>query len=87
MSESDILDESLFTVLGGGHNTLNTSSQESCNLPARVREFEKGLLENAMLRCKSTREMAEYLGINQSTVVRKLKKYRLSRQMMQNSIA
>jgi DNA-binding protein Fis len=40
--------------------------------------FEKNLLKNAMMNFKTTREMARFLGINQSTVVRKIKKHDLA---------
>ena len=48
------------------------------NLLDGVYAAEKDILEKAMVRCKSTREMARFLGISQPTVVRKIKKYRLS---------
>ncbi|MEX1326053.1 MAG: hypothetical protein AB1Z29_04575 [Desulfobacterales bacterium] len=32
------------------------------------------------MQCESTREIAKYLGISQPSVVRKLKKYGISRQ-------
>jgi DNA-binding NtrC family response regulator len=40
--------------------------------------FEKKLLQNAMTDFKVTREIARFLGINQSTVVRKMKKHDLA---------
>jgi DNA-binding NtrC family response regulator len=40
--------------------------------------FEKRLLQNAMTDFKTTRELARFLQINQSTVVRKLKKHDLA---------
>ena len=39
---------------------------------------ERELLEKALSRFKTTRELARHLGISQPTVVRKLKKYELS---------
>lgn len=47
------------------------------HLPAYLDEIEKRILRLAMARCKTTREMAECLGVNQSTIVRKLKKHNL----------
>ena len=41
-------------------------------------EFERNKLEQALARFDSTRDLAEHLGISQSTVVRKLKKHGLS---------
>ncbi|MCK4258224.1 MAG: sigma 54-interacting transcriptional regulator [Halanaerobiales bacterium] len=44
-------------------------------LEEAVTEVEKKLLQLVKKSCKSTYEMAEKLGVNQSTVVRKMKKY------------
>lgn len=44
-------------------------------LPDAQEEMERQLLYMARLRCTSTRHMAELLGVNQSTVVRKLQRY------------
>lgn len=46
-----------------------------CPLDEAVRELERQLLEKAFERYGNTYQMAEALGINQSTVVRKMKKY------------
>lgn len=43
-----------------------------------VEETEKNLLVHAIQHCKSTREMAVILGISQSSVVKKMRKYGLS---------
>ena len=40
-----------------------------------MEQYERQLLLAASERCSSTREMAARLKVNQSTVVRKLKKY------------
>lgn len=45
---------------------------------AKLQEMESQILQNAFKRCKSTREIAKYLGISQPSVVRKLKKYGIS---------
>lgn len=42
-----------------------------------LEEVEKKLLMEAINRCSTTREMAKYLKVNQSTIVRKLQKYGL----------
>lgn len=52
-------------------------------LTDQIFDVEKEILQNAMACCKSTREMARYLKISQPTVVRKLKKHRLYRGLMQ----
>lgn len=55
------------------------SAQESVtDLNLAVRQLEIRLLEQARNACGSTREMARYLHIDQSTVVRKLHKYGLT---------
>lgn len=50
----------------------HTSLQEA------VEEVEKRWLKRAFKQFKTTYEMAEYLGLSQSTVVRKLKKYNIN---------
>jgi transcriptional regulator with PAS, ATPase and Fis domain len=40
-------------------------------------EVERRILEAAMQRCKTTREAARILGVNQSTIVRKLNRYKI----------
>ncbi|MFC7391428.1 sigma-54 interaction domain-containing protein [Scopulibacillus cellulosilyticus] len=47
------------------------------NLMEYIAENEKRLLIKAMKQCKTTREMAKCLGVNQSTIVRKMQKYNL----------
>jgi PAS domain S-box-containing protein len=86
MSDNDVLDKFMLARLRGGPKKLKELSEGKYGLINRVREFERDLLESALLECKTTREMADSLGINQSTVVRKLKKYDLSGPSMQGSI-
>lgn len=80
MSESDNLDKILLEAVGmaadatGGNNLAN---QYPSNLPEAVDKLEKELLMQAIEHCKTTRQMAEYLGISQPTVVRKMKHYGL----------
>lgn len=47
------------------------------SLPDAVAELERRLLVNALLRYRTTREIAAALGVNQSTIVRKLRAYGL----------
>jgi PAS domain S-box-containing protein len=47
-------------------------------LEQQVNAFEKSILLEAKKRCKNTREMAGHLGINQATVVRKMKKHNIA---------
>lgn len=46
-------------------------------LKTAVEEVEKKLLENALQKYSTTREIANALGVNQSTIVRKINKYGL----------
>jgi len=49
------------------------------SLPQLMDDVESRVLKNAYERCNSTTEMAKYLGVSQPTVVRKLKKYNISK--------
>ena len=55
-------------------NLTNASSK----LNVKLKETELKMLKTAFMQCKSTREIARYLGISQPSVVRKLKKYGIS---------
>lgn len=50
------------------------------NLKMIMEHIEKWMILKAQKECKSTYEMAEYLGISQPSVIRKLKKYKEDRQ-------
>ena len=81
MSETDSLDDYILrnfkkSVLEQTDSNQKADSQ--MNLIEQTGAFEKRLLQNAMTNFKTTREMAGFLGINQSTVVRKMKKYDLA---------
>ncbi len=81
MSEMDSLDDYILrnlktSVLEQSDYSQKFGSQMS--LPEETSAFEKKLLQNAMTNFKTTREMAGFLGINQSTVVRKMKKHDLA---------
>ena len=64
------------TLLGQIPTGQEPGSQMS--LTEETLAYEKRILQNAMTRHKTTREMARFLRINQSTVVRKMKKHDLS---------
>jgi len=81
MSETDSLDEYILRdfkkpALEQTHDGQKPGSKMS--LIEETLAFEKNLLKNAMMNFKTTREMARFLGINQSTVVRKIKKHGLA---------
>lgn len=49
-----------------------------CTIKDATEQLEKQLLKKAYDKYRNTYRMAEVLGINQSTVVRKMKKYRIN---------
>lgn len=63
------------------HEEISTDTNEykflRSSLQESLEEVEKSWLLRAFRRCKSTYEMAEYLGLSQPTVVRRLKKYNI----------
>ncbi|OLS38087.1 Fis family transcriptional regulator [Alkalihalophilus pseudofirmus] len=74
------------------HNSMEEStasqSNEAINASTykeAMAQVEKHWLEHAIKQCKTTYEMAELLGLSQSTVVRKLHKYNLNSKMHLNS--
>jgi PAS domain S-box-containing protein len=54
-----------------------TMERDSMSLPEASEELEKLMLIRAMAFCKTTREISKFLQVNQSTVVRKMKKHGL----------
>ncbi len=57
---------------------INTvAMNEELNLQESLEALEKIIIERARDKFKTTREIAEYLQVNQSTIVRKLQKYNL----------
>jgi TyrR family helix-turn-helix protein len=84
LSEDRNLDEFIQKSLGyepaeGRQTTANRTVAQSI-LAVKLKETESKILKTAFIQCKSTREIAKYLGISQPSVVRKLKKYGISRQ-------
>ncbi len=81
MSETDSLDEYILRNLkkpAFEHIEDGQKPGTQMSLIAETHAYEKRLLQNAMASYKTTREMARFLGINQSTVVRKMKKHDLA---------
>lgn len=56
-------------------SVLETFEHRGLTLQEALREVEKNWLTRAYRQYKTTYEMAQYLGVSQSTVVRRLKKY------------
>ena len=80
MSEDDVIDDAILTCLETKCSNQSNSAHRSdntCSLIEKTRIFEKDLIKSALTHAKSTREMARCLGISQSAVVKKLKKYSL----------
>ncbi len=76
MSETDILDEHvLATVSGGTQSPSATDGDARGRLTDEIVTREREMLKTAMAHCRSTREMARYLGVSQPTVVRKLRRH------------
>jgi transcriptional regulator with PAS, ATPase and Fis domain len=81
MSETDSLDDYILRNLKTSILEQSDYGQKPGSQMSLIEEtsaFEKRLLQNAMTNFKTTREMAGFLGVNQSTVVRKMKKHDLS---------
>jgi len=79
MSESEVLDDFIITTIGTDYDKLNEPYNNNCNLIEKIRNVERELLKDALVHNRTTRDMASYLGISQSAVVKKLKKYRLTK--------
>ncbi|MEN6483363.1 MAG: sigma 54-interacting transcriptional regulator [Syntrophobacteraceae bacterium] len=81
MSDQDVLDDFVIAGLGimrekGARRTAERGERTS--LADGLRDLERRTIESALLKCKSTRELAKVLGVSQPTVVRKLRKYGFS---------
>jgi PAS domain S-box-containing protein len=78
--------DELVKIIPAGRNKLKHEERTPTDIkPKGVRgineemfEFEHKMLQKALLKSDSTRDLADYLRISQSTVVRKLKKHGLS---------
>jgi len=83
LSEERNLDEFIQKSLGYETSeeiqTIANRTAVPSILTVKLKETESKILKTAFMQCKSTREIAKYLGISQPSVVRKLKKYGISR--------
>ena len=57
--------------------TQRLAEDGTMHLQTAIDYLERNMLENAIKQCRTTTEVGNLLGINQSTVVRKIKKYGL----------
>ena len=72
LSQLDLIDVDFLTE--GNHKESPTESTAS-NLKDVLNETEKNLILRVYEECKSTRKAAKILGVDQSTIVKKMKKY------------
>lgn len=83
LSEKHTIDEFLIAKLQEtkGEQMLN-SQHASVNMPfslsSKVNAFEKQLISDAVLECRSTNDLARILDISQATAFRKMRKHGLS---------
>jgi len=81
MSDRDELDTFIGRNIEWGMNPWSGpdgQERQEISLVDEIDATERDILEKAMARCKSTREMARYLKVSQPTVVRKIRKHGLS---------
>jgi TyrR family helix-turn-helix protein len=81
MGESEMLDGFLERSLDAARTTALPPSGPSPagqRLADEVNAFEREILKRAIRQCRTTRELSTALGVSQPTVVRKMKKYKLS---------
>nr|WP_304214884.1 sigma 54-interacting transcriptional regulator [Fredinandcohnia onubensis] len=65
---------------------LSVLALKNKTLPEIMEEVEAQVLKGAFERCNSTTEMSRYLGVSQPTIVRKLKKYGITRESVVNEL-
>ena len=78
MSDDDDLTEAISEALAG-EGLLNAPAPSPRPLAQSTEQASIRRLREAMALCRTTREMAAHLGVSQATVVRKLKRYGLTR--------
>jgi len=83
LSENDVLDGFVADSIGAGDKTAGKETKSLAGLPYpirlqdKVQGLEKEILSDAFRRFKSTRKIAQNLGTSQSSVMRKMQKYRI----------
>ena len=73
LSHLDLVDVDFLTK--GAHNKSSFKEPTTLNLRDVLDETEKNLILRVYHECKSTRKAATILGVDQSTIVKKMKKY------------
>ena len=79
----DVLIQRILSESFGSTGKIYSSPTLQRNLTDLLLEFEKEVLKSAMLKCKTTHELAGDLGISQPTAFRKLKKHGLAFKIIQ----
>ena len=79
MSDDDDLTDALVEALAGDAPPAVDTPSGPRPLADSTEQTAIRRLREAMAACRTTREMAAHLGVSQATVVRKLKRYGLSR--------
>ncbi len=76
MCDKQLLDDYLVKMLSRKTATIKAQSKKRYNtLADRIRAAEHEMLMQAAVKCRTTREAAKFLGISQSSVVRKFKQH------------
>ena len=86
MSDSDLIDNlPLVTNTTTAIKPILTTEDrpQGRSLSDQLLALEKALLKSARKKCRTTREMAAYLGTSQTSLIRKLKKHGLNSSMRQ----
>jgi PAS domain S-box-containing protein/TyrR family helix-turn-helix protein len=84
LSDNEVLDDFLADSIGTAEKAALRGSKSPTNLPYPIRlrdkiqHLEKEILSDAFTRFVSTRKIAQNLGISQSSVMRKMRKYGLA---------
>lgn len=81
ISDKEILDDFIADTFERSATEKPSNSrrgEKGQRLQEKVLVLEEELLRGALKACRSTREMARYLGVSQPTVVRKLKKHNMA---------
>ncbi|EPR44529.1 putative sigma54 specific transcriptional regulator [Desulfovibrio sp. X2] len=73
--EDQVLDEFLEQMISGSAERVRGVRGRPSSLAAEVERVEREMLRRARAACRTTREMAVFLGISQPSVVRKLKRH------------
>ena len=83
LSEANVLDDILLSIIGEEKSDLvkyslpSANNQKPLKLATHLADVEKTILDETLRHYKSTRKAAKSLGISQSSVMRKIKKYGL----------